>query len=60
MQKPVNLPSLVQHQVCLSHPIVLQKQVRLIVYVMPPGFEDDPTVAHNIRCLQQGGGVALI
>ena len=29
----VNLPSLVQHQVCLSHPIALQKQAHLIVYI---------------------------
>ena len=26
-------PSLVQHQVCLSHPIALQKQAHLIVYI---------------------------
>ena len=27
---------------------------------MPPGFENDPTVAQNIRCLQRGDGAALI
>ena len=30
------------------------------VYVVPPGYEDDPTAVHNIQCLWQGGGVALI
>ena len=30
------------------------------IYVMPPGFEDDPMAAQNIRCLWQGGRAALI
>ena len=32
----------------------------LHVYVVPPGFEDDPTAAQNIRCLWRGCGAALI
>ena len=28
-----NLPSVVQHQVCFSHPIVLQKQAHLVVCI---------------------------
>ena len=30
------------------------------IYVMPLGFEYDPMVAQNIRCLRRGGRAALI
>ena len=30
------------------------------VYVMPLGFEDDPMVAQNIRCLWRGGEAAVL